>query len=187
MQTQQYMQFESEGNLWIVNSSTILARKVFMFSNQMIQLSDDMNITSPDPKFMNDTFVRINATDAFQSRDFSIRRMWRTDIYSNNSVIVGRGLYKVHSLDMKARAYLKSSNLTVMYAGSIFMSSNNLTLKNSTYHVDILQSRGAHTSIRLLAYNYLQVVEQSDIISSSIFLKSDLGLSIASSNIESLE
>lgn len=101
-------------------------------------------------------------------------------------MIIGRGLYKLHSLDVKSRAYLKSRNLTLSYSGSIFLTSNNVTLKNSTYLIDIFATRGPKTTIHLIAYHYLQVVEKSSLTAASIFLKSDLGLSISQSEIDSV-
>ncbi|TNV88047.1 hypothetical protein FGO68_gene7075 [Halteria grandinella] len=181
------VQMESQGNLWIVNSSTVTAKKVELTSWQLMQLSDDVTIRNREgADTQNETSISIYANDAFQSRDFSIRKFWRVDIDSNNSVIIGRGVYKVHRLDVKARAYLKSSNLSVSYSGSVFLSSNNVTLKNSSYHIDVFATRGTKTSIRLIAYYYLQVVEQSSLKAASLFLKSDLGLSISQSEIDSV-
>ena len=101
-------------------------------------MSDGMNIKSVDGKFDNETFVKVFAENAFQSRDFSIETFYRIDIDSNNSIILGRGHYRAHHFDVKAKAYLKTSNLTVAFSNSAFLSSYNVTVKNSSYYLNTL-------------------------------------------------
>ena len=130
--------------------------------------------------------MKVFAENVFQSRDFSIETFYRIDIDSNNSIILGRGHYRAHHFDVKAKAYLKTSNLTVAFSNSAFLSSYNVTVKNSSYHLNTLQAQSNKTSVRFLAFYYLQIVEASSVKAHNFFFKSNLGMSIMDSRLESM-
>lgn len=125
-----------------------------------MQISDGVLIDSDfNGTLDNTTHIRVYARNAFQSRDFSIKNFYRIDIDSNNSIILGQGVYRAHIFDVKARAYLKTSNLTVVFASGAFLNSNNVTVKNSSYLLNAVESNSNSTSVRFLAMYYLQVIE----------------------------
>jgi hypothetical protein len=86
---------------------------------------------------------------------FSVKRYSRFDVDSNNSVVLGYGAFKVRNFDIKAKAYLKTSNLTVDFTGLAFLSSNNVTVKNCSYTLNSLETSSTESSVRFLAYYYL--------------------------------
>jgi len=157
-------------------------------SGNLMQISDGVAFRSiSGGQFDNTTHVRVYARNAFQSRDFSILNFHHINIDSNNSIILGRGLYKCHDFDVKARAYLKTSNLSVSFSNSALLNSYNVTVKNSSYTLNIMQAGVSNrTTIRFLAMYYLQIVEQSVVKAHNYFMKGNQAMSIIDSTLESM-
>jgi len=93
---------------------------------------------------------------------------------------------RLHYLDVKAKAYLKTNQLSVLSSNRIFMNSNNLTIKQSNLSTNPISSFSTESKIRLLAFGYLKIESDSNIKSATQFIKGDLGMSITGSKIESI-
>lgn len=122
-----------------------------------MELTGEVNIKNSDPMGQKDntTQVRVYGYEAVTTSFLSVKRYQRFDVDSNNSVILGFGAFKVRNFDIKAKAYLKTSNISVDFTGLAFLSSNNVTVKNCTYLLNSLESNTNESSVRFFAYYYL--------------------------------
>jgi hypothetical protein len=188
LSTNYIVEIEAEGDLFYVGNCYALGLDIWVQSGSLMQISDGVEFRSiSGGLFDNSTHIRVYARNAFQSRDFSILNFYSINILSNNSIILGRGVYKCHDFDVKARAYLKTSNLSVSFSNSAFLNSYNVTVKNSSYLLNIMQAGISNkTSLRFLALYYLQIIEKSVAKAHNVFMKGSAALSIMDSTVESL-